>query len=178
MYAFPSSSPQYTSSYLFQVQVAVDSRTVDKSLLLRISLAQGGCSVLQRLITLGKTRLSTPINARLRQYYASYLFEVRARLDVPTFEDPAVSRQLDDASPSSHSNTAFETILMLYGIFTNIVQLLSTVSVLAVVLRNQLDGLLLAGLTLAHSVFDWIYQERTFRQPTGERSSTSSGGEV
>lgn len=119
-----------------------------------------------RLIHYGKGELSAPINARLKQHYTAYIFQIRAKLDLPTSEDPAISRQLEDASP--HNTTAFETLAMVYGLFTTLLQLISMVSVLASVLRNQQDGPLLALLTFLQSVFDWIHQMNTYRQPVGK----------
>lgn len=150
-----------------QVQIAVESRTVDKELLFKISIGQLGCAIGNRLINHTKSRLTIPINARLKQHYTSKLFEVRARLDLPTSEDPAVTRQLESTLPSSYYTAAFDTLLTVYSLFTNLIQLISMVSVLASVLRDQEDGLLLAILTLFHSVFDWMFQLNTRRQSTG-----------
>ncbi|KAG6371508.1 hypothetical protein JVT61DRAFT_9212 [Boletus reticuloceps] len=58
-----------------------------------------------------------------------------ARLDVPTFEDPAIRRQLQAAwSASQGSSIAWDTIRMTSDILTTVIQLFSQVSFLPIVI--------------------------------------------
>ena len=139
-----------------QVQEAIDTRTVDEQVLLRISAGRVACSVAKRFLNYFKSRLSYILNARLKQHFSVHLFHARARLDLPTFEDPAVQRQLEAASSmSSHGSIAWDTVNMVVGAGSTSIQIVSQVSVLASVLRGQQGGLLLAALSFAQSVFDW-----------------------
>lgn len=80
-----------------------------------------------------------------------------ARLDVPTFEDPAVSRQLESAwSTSPRSSVPWDTIRMTSNVLTTIIRVLSQVSVLISVVHHQQDGTLLAFLSFSQSVFQWF----------------------
>lgn len=84
-----------------------------------------------------------------------------ARLDLPTFEDPAVQRQLESAwSTSWKSSVAWDTIRMTTNVLMTAIQLLSQVSVLISVLRNQQDGTLLALLSFSQSLFQWFSRKR------------------
>ena len=80
-----------------------------------------------------------------------------ARLDLPTFEDPAVQRQLESAwSTSWRSSVAWDTIQMTSNVLMTAIRLLSQVSVLITVLRHQQDGTLLALLSFSQSLFQWF----------------------
>ena len=76
-------------------------------------------------------------------------------LDLPTFEDPLVQRQLEDASSTSGS-IAWDTLVMASGIVSTAIQVVSQVSVLARVLGAQQDGMLLAILSFSSSLSDWV----------------------
>ncbi|KIM52370.1 hypothetical protein SCLCIDRAFT_1223856 [Scleroderma citrinum Foug A] len=79
-----------------------------------------------------------------------------ARLDVPTFEEASVQRQLESASSSSgKSSVAWETIEATSNVITTAIQLLSQLSVLITILRDQRDGFLLAAISFIQSLFQW-----------------------
>jgi len=79
-----------------------------------------------------------------------------ARLDLPTFDDPAVQRQIEQTLPkSSHSNAAFDAVTATLRLVTTTIQLVSQFSVLINVLKDQPDGPLLATLSFAHAFFQW-----------------------
>ncbi|OBZ79057.1 hypothetical protein A0H81_00110 [Grifola frondosa] len=122
----------YSGQLLTILQVAIDTRSVDKELLLRISLARIACT------------------------YSIHLFHARARLDLPTFEDTAVQRQLEDASTSSGHGLAWDTLQMGIHIMSAAVQVVSQVGVLGSVLSGQRDGFLLAIISFSASAFDWF----------------------
>ncbi|KAG6373075.1 hypothetical protein JVT61DRAFT_6673 [Boletus reticuloceps] len=64
-----------------------------------------------------------------------------ARLDVPTFEDPAIRRQLQAAwSASQGSSIAWDTIRMTSDILTTVIQLFSQVSVSVVSHQRDVQG--------------------------------------
>ncbi|KXN84813.1 Putative multidrug export ATP-binding/permease protein YgaD [Leucoagaricus sp. SymC.cos] len=102
-----------------------------------------------------------PRNTRT-EYYSVHMFHAMARLDLPTFDDPKVQRQLESSFPtSSRSSIAWDTVTMILHIMTTAIQLVSQLSVLVRVLNNQRDGPLLALLSFAEALF----QRSAIREP-------------
>lgn len=149
------------------MQVAIDTRTVDKDFLLRISLGRMGCAIANRLLSYAKSRIAYPLRARLKQHYSVHLFYARARLDLPTFEDPAVQRQLEEASSSSSSGIAWDTFTMASAVSTMAIQIVSQISVLMDVLKGQPDGPLLAAISLSQSIFEWFHTNKVYGPTAG-----------
>lgn len=118
------------------------------------------CRILTRLLNYAKSQVTFPLKARLKQHYSAHLFAARARLDVPTFEDPAVQRQLDTASHVNGESVAWGTFKMLSGLMTTAIKVVSQISVLARVLRDQPDGLLLAIVSFAPEVLQWMQWQK------------------
>jgi len=124
-----------------QVEVAVDQRTVDKELLFTVAGGRIACTFAARLLGHCKDRVQTPLNKRIKQHYSTHIFRAMARLDVPTFDDPAVQRQMESAwSTTGRSSVCWDTIQMASGIVSTLMRLVSQVSVLTSVLHNQRDG--------------------------------------
>lgn len=79
-----------------------------------------------------------------------------ARLDVPTFDDPAVQCQIEQTLPKyANSSTAFDAVTSVLRLFSTAIQLISQLSVLINVLKDQKDGPLLATLSFAHACLQW-----------------------
>lgn len=151
-----------------QVETAVEKRTVDKDVLLHVAAGRVACTVAERLLQYSKFHISHPLNLAIKQFYSTHIFHAMARLDLPTFEDPAVRRQLESAwSTSWKSSVAWDTIQMTSSVLMTTIRLLSQLSVLISVLRNQRDGTLLALLSFSQSLFQWF---------SGRRSTFSSLG--
>lgn len=151
-----------------QVQTAIDTRTVDKDFLVRISVGRMACAVLGRLLGHAKTTISYPLSKRLKQHYTVHLFYARARLDLPTFEDSAVQRQLEEASQSfSRSGVAWDTFSMVTSALSTAVHITSEVSMLAAILKDQPDGTLLATISLSQSILDWMSRAKSMDRGHG-----------
>jgi hypothetical protein len=134
----------------------VNERKVDSKVLLQIAVGRIGCSLAVRLLGYASTRVTIPLNMRIKQFYSMHTFHAMARLDVPTFSDDLVQRQLEKALPTnSRSSIAWETVLTASHILTTFLQLISQLSVLLNALRSQDDGVLLASLCLIHGLFQW-----------------------
>lgn len=139
-----------------KVQTAIDERKVNTNILFQIAAGRVACSLFTRLLRYCKNQVSVPLNSRIKQYYSVHIFHAMARLDVPTFDDDAVQRQLEQSfSPSSRSSIAWDAIVMTIQIYGTALQLISQVSVLAGVLRGQRDGFLLAILSFSYGFFRW-----------------------
>lgn len=145
---------RYKGQLLTIVQEAVDHRTVDTTLLTRVTAAVIFLKLASRLLEHGKKRVSYPLSARLKQHYSLHLFYARARLDVPTFDDDAVQRQLEAASHINGQSIAWSTLMTVSGMASTAIKVTSQFSVLSSVLAAQRDGPLLAGLTALRSVYE------------------------
>lgn len=140
-----------------QVETAVEKRAVDRDVLLHVAAGRVACTIAERLLQYSKYHISHPLNLAIKQFYSTHIFHAMARLDLPTFEDPVVQRQLEGAwSTSWKSSVAWDTIRMTSNVLMTAIQLLSQLSVLISVLRNQQDGTLLALLTFSQSLFQWF----------------------
>ncbi|KAG9310293.1 P-loop containing nucleoside triphosphate hydrolase protein [Chiua virens] len=157
----PALSIWYSGQLLFLVETAIEKRTVDKNVLLHVAVGRMACSIAQRILQYAKFRITHPLNLAIKRFYSTHIFHAMARLDLPTFEDPAVQRQMESAwSTSWTSSVAWETIQMTSNILTTAIRLLSQVSVLLAVLRHQRDGMLLALLSFSQSLFTWFTANR------------------
>ncbi|KAG1725553.1 P-loop containing nucleoside triphosphate hydrolase protein [Suillus paluster] len=152
----PAVSLWYSGQLLRLVETAIETRTVDTTVLIHVAVGRVACTVATRLLQYARSRIVIPLNLSIKQFYAGHIFHSMARLDVPTFENSAVQRQLEStwASPWG-SSVAWETIQMSTSIVMTVIRLLSQVSVLFAVLREQQDGPLLAILSLSQSIFHW-----------------------
>ena len=115
------------------------------------------------MLRYAKQRIATPLHVRIKLYYSVHIFHAMARLDVPTFDDPAIQRQLEHSFPRySHSSTAFDAVSATLRVVTTAIQLTSQLSVLIRLLRNQPDGPLLAVLSFAHAFVQWSKVHKPF----------------
>ena len=114
-----------------------------------------------------------PLNTSIKQFYADHLFRAMARLDVPTFEDSAVQRQLESAQSSPWgSSVAWTTVQMVTSIVMTGVRLFSQLSVLFSVLREQQDGPLLAMLSFTQAIFNWYCDRQGVLSSLGRSTAT------
>jgi hypothetical protein len=126
-------------------------------------------SLAGRILHHAKNRIASPLHQCIKQYYSIHIFYAMSRLDVPTFDDPAVQRQLNQAVPTDHghANIAFRAITTTLRVFATAIQLLSQLSVLINLLRDQPDGILLALLSFAHGFVQWIKTNKPFVSASG-----------
>ena len=99
-----------------------------------------------------------------------------SRLDVPTFDDPAIQRQLRQAVPTDHAHAtiAFRAVTTTLRAFATVIQVLSQLSVLINLLKGQPDGILLAFLSFAHGFIQWIKTNKPFISASGSYSTLAS----
>ena len=134
----------------------MESRTVDKTVLTRMTLAALGCKLVERFLQWLSRTIAYPLGSRVNKHYGVKLFEARARLDVMTFDDPIVQRQLDSASSVNGQGVAWGTISMFTGVASTFLKIVTQVTVLAEVLRSQKDGLFLATLSMLPTLSDYF----------------------
>jgi len=126
-----------------------------------------------RLLQYAENRIIIPLNTSIKQFYAGHLFRSMARLDVPTFADSAVKRQLESAQSTPWgSSVAWTTVQMVTSIVMTGIRLVSQLSVLFTVLREQQDGPLLAMLSFAQAIFNWYCDRRQVLNSLGRSTAT------
>ncbi|KAK0432902.1 P-loop containing nucleoside triphosphate hydrolase protein [Armillaria borealis] len=150
----PALTLWYSGQLLNIVQTAIDERTVDKTLLFHVAAGRVTCSLFSRLLSHAKQYIHPILNSRIKQYYSIHMFHAVARLDLPTFDDPAVQKQLEQTSAvDSGSTVAWGTINAIVNIFSTAVQLVSQLVVLVRVVYDQPDGPLIAILSFGQALF-------------------------
>nr|GAT45585.1 ABC transporter related protein [Mycena chlorophos] len=154
------------------VQKALQHREIDRNVLFKVALSRLACSIVSRLLSLGSIRFQRPLNERIRQYYAVQSFKARTRLDVPTYSDSSILRQLD-ANQTGRTNLAWNSVVNTLDVLSTIVELVSQFSVLAAMLQGQRDGLLLASLSFAQVLFARSTRSRQWGGPTGVWAATT-----
>lgn len=156
-----------------QVQTAVEQRSVDKQLLLHIAAGRFICSIIERLLRICKARLAIPLNMRIRQHYSVHIFHAMARLDYPTWDDPSIRGQLESTHSNSRTSLAWSTVVLISRIISTTIQLLSQISVLFQVLKDQRDGPLLAILSFAHVLVQWRTERGVMSMHAGVWAATT-----
>ncbi|KAG1746810.1 P-loop containing nucleoside triphosphate hydrolase protein [Suillus lakei] len=160
----PAISLWYSGQLLRLVETAIATRTVDTTVLIHVAVGRVACTVATRLLQYARSRIVIPINMSIKQFYAGHIFHSMARLDVPTFEDSAVQRQLESAWASPWgSSVAWQTVQSSTNVVMTVIRLLSQISVLFAVLREQQDGPLLAILSFSQSIFQWYSTSKGIR---------------
>ncbi|KAK0202956.1 P-loop containing nucleoside triphosphate hydrolase protein [Desarmillaria ectypa] len=150
----PAVALWYSGQLLNIVQIAIDERTVDKTLLFHVAAGRVACSLFSRLISRAKQYIHPTLNSQIKQYYSIHMFHAVARLDLPTFDDPAVQKQLEQTSAvDSGSTVAWGTVNAIVNIFSTAVQLVSQLVVLIRVVHDQPDGPLIAILSFGQALF-------------------------
>jgi hypothetical protein len=135
-----------------QVQVAVDKRAVDTRLLTKIACGRVFCAAAEQILETASWKVSTALNGRIRRFYSAHIFHSVARLDVPTWDDPVVSAQIDAIIPKDSNTIAWGAITSIVQTWSTVVNLFSQTAVLVGVLQEQRDGFLLSMISFAGEV--------------------------
>ncbi|KDR84731.1 hypothetical protein GALMADRAFT_284753 [Galerina marginata CBS 339.88] len=150
----PAIALSYSGQLLAIVQSAVEHRAIDTDLLLAVLVGSFLSSSAKRLLNSAHNQISRPLQRRIKLFYSVHIFSAFTRLDQPTFDDPAVQRQLERAFPPyEHTAIAFAAISNILNILATAVQLITQVAVLLRLLTNQRDGLLLALVCFPNAFF-------------------------
>lgn len=115
-----------------------------------------------RILSHVKAMLSHPLQAAIKRHYSLHIFNAHARLDVPTYDDVAVQTQLEAASQIGGQSIAWVTVNTVFGLMSTMLHMVSQLTVLWGVLKEQRDGLLLAALSCIQVAFEWVeWQHRS-----------------
>jgi hypothetical protein len=127
----------------FQVQTAIDKRTVDHQALIRVASARGACTMITGISSHFGSRLYRELEKRIARYYRLRLFRAIARLDLPTYEDPVVQRQLEATQVFGRSTAATNAIHAIIDLSGTVIESLAQVVVVYSVLREQPESALM-----------------------------------
>ncbi|SRR6266702_1538013 len=134
-----------------QVQSAIDKRAVDVRFLFWVAGGRALCTAAEHVLGYASAKVTTALDARSRQLYSGRIFRSMARLDVPTWDDPAVASHISALGPKipDTDSVALAAIMTLVETGSAFLRMFSEGAVLFRVLREQGDGSLLVLVSLA-----------------------------
>ncbi|KAH9164207.1 HlyB/MsbA family ABC transporter [Lactarius sanguifluus] len=141
----------FSGQVLRVVQSAIDNRAVDARLLFRVAGGRALCTAAEHALGYASGKVTTALSARVRQFYSGRIFRSMARLDVPTWDDPSVSSQIQALQPRfpDTESVALTAIVTPVETGSAFLRMFSEGGVLFRVLREQGDGSLLVLASLA-----------------------------
>ncbi len=133
------------------MQSAIDNRAVDAHFLFWAAGGRALCTAAEHALGYASAEVTTALEARFRQFYSGRIFRSMARLDVPTWDDPAVSSQISALLPkfADTDTVAWAAIMTLMETGSAFLTMFSEAAVLFRVLQEQGDGSLLVLVSLA-----------------------------
>ncbi|KAH9054295.1 HlyB/MsbA family ABC transporter [Lactarius vividus] len=138
----------FSGQTLRVVQSAIDNRAIDPRLLFWVAGGRALCTAAELALGYASEKVITAFDARAQQFYAGNIFHSMARLDVPTWDDPAVSSQIRQSTPDTES-IALSAIMTIVETGSAFLRMFSEGAVLLRVLQDQGDGSLLVLTSLA-----------------------------
>jgi hypothetical protein len=140
------------------VQSAIDKRTVDVHFLFWVAGGRALCAAAEHVLDYAEARVDTAIEVRSRKLYWGRIFRSMARLDVPTWDDPAVSSHISSLSPRMHEpdTVAWTAIKSFMETGSAFLRMFSEAAVLSRVLWGQGDGSLLVLSSLASEAVSFL----------------------
>ncbi|VDB88528.1 unnamed protein product [Peniophora sp. CBMAI 1063] len=153
----PAVTLWFSGQLLEIANTAVEKRMVDKAELFRIASGRVACAVATLVVSHINNTVSRRLNGRIKRFYSVHTFHALARLDVPTFDDPVVSRQIDSVLPDGGAGgrrtIPWSAISSVANLGSTLIHVLSQSAVLVGVLRRQRDGPLLAAIAAFSHIF-------------------------
>lgn len=158
-----------------QAQSAIDNRTVDTHFLFWVAGGRALCTAAEQALSYASEKVSTALGARARLLYSGRIFRAMARLDVPTWDDPAVSSHISALRPDfpDTDTVAWSAIVTLVETGSTFIRMFSEALVLYRVLREQGDGSLLVLVSLAIEAFSLFAFKDSFDLGNGMRDILS-----
>ena len=158
--------------FIFQVKSTVEKNALDTGFLLRVVYGRALCSAAGHFLSGACDAMSSALNRRCRQYYSTHIFHAMARLDVPTWSDPAVASQINALSPRPPHTISWAVILTFVDTVSVVLRILSQAVVLFGVLRGQRDGLLFVLLTLCSNFVSYLNMSMTYHMSRSRKAFT------
>ncbi|KDQ19844.1 hypothetical protein BOTBODRAFT_152372 [Botryobasidium botryosum FD-172 SS1] len=131
----PAIRVYFSAEMLNLTQVVIEKQEIDKERLLYTVVAHAACSAVDNMCSHFTQRNGRKLQRRVEKVFDRHLFHARIRLDVPTFEDPAVQGRLSACYSYSGSMgwAVFEEVL------SSAVEILNLVSRVSVVAKQVYD---------------------------------------
>ncbi|KAI0027002.1 HlyB/MsbA family ABC transporter [Vararia minispora EC-137] len=181
MAMIPAINLWYSGQLLDIATIATVERTVDRTKLCQVAGGKFACSMALLVVGHVHSMIQRELNSRIKRYYSVHTFHALARLDVPTFEDPVVNRQIDSVlpGPGERRTIPWAAISAVFSLGSSITHMLSQSLVLLDVLSKQQDGILLAGLSALGHLFQinaktWGTVDKTYLPAAGVWAATSN----
>ena len=157
---------------MLQVKSAVDQNTLDARFLLRVVCGRALCSAAGQFLYFACSALSSALDRRCKQYYSTHVFHATARLDVPTWDDPAVVSQINALYPRTSNTISWAVILTFVETISAVIRMTSQTVILFSVLRGQQDGLLYALLTFSSNLVSYLSYSTTYQLSRSRKAFT------
>ncbi|KAH9079233.1 HlyB/MsbA family ABC transporter [Lactarius deliciosus] len=147
----PALSLWFSGQILGIVQSAIDNRAVDAHVLFRVAGGRALCTAADHILYYVLAEVSASLEARSRLFYSRRIFRSMARLDAPTWDNPAVSSHINALFTKFNDSdaVAWTAIMTLTETGSAFLRMLSEAAVLFGVLQGQGDGSLLVLVSLA-----------------------------
>ena len=140
------------------MQSAIDKRAVDVHFLFLVAGGRSLCSAAEHLLSYASGKLDTAIDNRSRKVYWGRIFRSMARLDVPTWNDPAVHSHINSLTPrSTESDTiAWLAIRSLVKMGAAFLRMFFEAAVLFRVLQEHGHGYLVVLASVASEAVSFL----------------------
>ncbi|KAH9164211.1 HlyB/MsbA family ABC transporter [Lactarius sanguifluus] len=156
----------FSGQTLRVVQSAIDNRAIDARLLFWIAGGRALCTAVELALGFASKKVITTFDSRARQFYSGSIFHSMARLDVPTWDDPAVATQVCQ-NTSDTKPIVLSAVMTVVETGTAFLRLFSEGAVLLRVLQDQGDGSLLALASLASEAVAFFAFRKDFNLDLG-----------
>ncbi len=141
---------------------------MDKDLLFRVSAGSVSCAAAKIALREAQRRVGFPLNGMIRRWWAVHSFHAHARLDVPTFAQGGVRRQLAETSDGYNGQAVvWQSLTLITNILSTLTQMVAQSVVLFHILRFQRDGALLVAMTLSSEIACWLSNSSAVRPMRG-----------
>ncbi|KAH7100219.1 P-loop containing nucleoside triphosphate hydrolase protein [Auriculariales sp. MPI-PUGE-AT-0066] len=150
---FPGLIMYYSGEMLNLVQAALETRKVDEHWLAYIALARALCVAAEWLNQLVQSSTYNPLRRSLDLQFAQHILKAHLRIDLPTYGDAAVARQLESASERNRGGP-WSAVQSLVRWTTGIVNAWTTFVVLMSLLWNRKECIPLAIVSLLPPLAD------------------------
>ncbi|KZW02375.1 P-loop containing nucleoside triphosphate hydrolase protein [Exidia glandulosa HHB12029] len=145
----PAAGVWLSGQMLTVVQRAIDTRSVDERWLVYIVLGRWLCALTQQLANVLSQRSSVPIQKRLRMQFTRHILKAHLRIDVPTYNDTAITRQLESSFGRGNAEQAWGIISTIVRVVMSLVNFVTSLGVLSLLLWSHQESLPLAVVSIA-----------------------------
>ena len=131
----------------------MDERRLDEKLLMFASMGRICCKLSEAVLKYWEEQLRVSLDLLVKEHIDKVVVNVRASLDVPTFDDRVVKGALEGATGESGGCTvAWRSLSAVIILFTSAARLVTEFGVLAKVIGSQQDGIYFAILHLGQEL--------------------------